>query len=311
MILTLSQLMFYGSYVNNRCLSFTKRMLLFLGRMSNTRPTHVKRFLDNFNSYASAARNAAWIVGVVLAVASFVWALSTADKIWKILTTCVCLALLYALIRAHSYRRRLKMTQKGFRYIHRLTHQLRNAFDESPLVAVVAEEGAAGLAEPLNAVRVEELQMMTLLQQILDNTAHCFREITGHSCTTSLILPGRSDSDGDYLQSVLYCSDADPERTQSPPKQRGGLCHMAFNAGAPMLFNDYEQEMKKGNFIVFRSDWGRWYLSGYMAHFKVDGERWGLLNIDSPRRNAFHDNQAELVAAFADACGLVFNLCDK
>jgi hypothetical protein len=271
-----------------------------------------EKVVEKFNYGSTTVRNVAWWVAGIGGTAAAVWEIRTADKTWKVVSAIIAVAFVYALIRAYSYRRRLKMVQKGFCYIHRLTHQLRDAFDKNRTTMAEGTTAlATALSKSISDSTVTEIQAVTLLQQVLDNAAHCFREITGQSCTATLILPGRSDNDGDYLESVLYCSDTDPERIKDTPKQKGGLCHKAFRADIPLLFDDYELEMKKGNFAQFRQDWKRWYLCGYMCHFKVNGERWGVLNLDSPKKRVFHQSQAELIAAFADTCGLVFNLCSE
>lgn len=268
-----------------------------------------KELLERFNSVSNTLRNLAWWLALGGGIAASWWGINRADKPWQVLSTVVSVAFIYSLIRAFSYRRRMKMVQNSFCYLHRLTHQLRDAFNPGPSTVQNDIVTATTVTLSISGNAAAELETMTLLQQILDNAAHCFREMTGSSITASLIMPGQDGQHGTYLESVLYCSDTDPERIRNKAKQKGGLSLKAFEADTPLLFRDYEAELKKGNFIQFREDWRKWYLSGFMAHFKVNGERWGVLNLDSPRKRVFHKNQSELVAAFADACGLVFNLC--
>jgi len=173
-----------------------------------------KEFLDKFNFISSIARNFSWWLALGCGVAAAWWGLKNADRPWQVLSTIVTVAFIYTLLRAFSYRRRLKMVQNSFCYLHKLTHQLRDAFNS----------GSAGIGDgaginkvltvPISDNTTAELETMTLLQQVLDNAAHCFREITGVSVTASLIMPGQDNKDGSYLESVLYCSDTDPERAR-------------------------------------------------------------------------------------------------
>ena len=224
------------------------------------------------------------------------------------------IALLYVIIRAYSYRRRLKLVQNGFRYIHNLIFQLRDGLPvQSEIVFIVLTASAEHetISESLSTLSPSDFALTGLLGSILNNAAHCFREMTNKSCTASLILVFRNETDGEHFQSVLYCSDTDPERIRGTCRQRGGLCKKAFDATSPVLFRDYMSEMRKGNFIQFRDDWKKWYRSGWMAGFNLAGKRFGLLNIDSTSNYAFHESQRELVSAFAEACELAFDLCQQ
>lgn len=270
-----------------------------------------------FVSMVGFIRNASWLAGIVIGLVSAVGMmiyLNRTDTALLITTFFSLILATYTAMRAFAYRRRNKRLIAALHYVHRLTHDMRNAFDRKPATQN-APESTTGFAIKLpnltNDPNDVTFEHVPYLRTILDNAAHCFREVTGKACYACLVMPHRDASNGEHLKSLLYCSDIDPERCSGSKPQRHGLAQVAYDANEPILFNDYEQELKKGNFSPNRSDWKKWYQSGFMTHFKVDGERFGVLVIDCRHRKAFRKSEANLVAAFADACGLIFNLCDE
>jgi hypothetical protein len=275
--------------------------------------------LAEWNFWLSLIKNGSWIVVVI---ASALYALAIKGQALSIIAIVSCGCLLWTSGRLFVLERRLKRLNGGFRYFHQLVHQLRDGFSSQEslkanlsFIPLPFSESSGKVPEvELKSAEPEDVEAVIihgLLRKVLDNTAHYFREVTGAHCTVSLILPFRSNEEIDYFLSVLYCSNVDPERVAGTVRQKAGLCFGAFAATKAMIYNNYEEEMRKGNFHPTRQDWQRWYASGIMTPFRAGGKRYGILNIDCKKTNVFRESHAEIAAGFADACGLVLNPCIK
>ena len=260
------------------------------------------RLTKSFESVTKIARDIGWWVGMITAVsATGFFFLKTQTQIAALLVL-VGVGSIYATIRAFVYRRRNKRILKGHRYVHQLMQELTGLYTRE-LGKPPCRDGTSHISSTcqkrLNA---------DALTAILDAAAHCFRETTGRPCTASLIMPCYSEHDGYYLKSVLYSSDTDSNRRKGVKPQKGGLTKEAMASNVPLYFSDYKRELTMEKFVIHRPDIFQWARSGFMSSFSVCGEKWGILNIDSPEKNAFHESHGELVAAFSEACALICTL---
>ncbi len=85
--------------------------------------------LQKFRALTALLKDLSWWIGLIGAVWSvifvYIWAF---DRLVLLIYFVVSCAGLYAGLRAYIYRRKNRRIYTSFRYIHRLTHNLRNAY---------------------------------------------------------------------------------------------------------------------------------------------------------------------------------------
>lgn len=270
-----------------------------------------EKFLAPFKEVTGVLKDIGWWLATLAAAFYFVRPYLGSQPANAGFHTASGILLFYALIRSIVYRRRNRRLYKAFRYVHQLMHKLRDHIgDELSHLDKLGDADIPDVPEEvLTKATIDSLTM--ILQDILDNASQCFRELTGLSCTSVLIMPERDEIHGNHFKSRLYSSDASNERIKSARPHKVGLVPMAFKSNDVCCFADLKEEMQKGNFVKRDpEDTFKWYRSAIMCHFKVCNDRWGVLVIDSPTVKAFRPYYNELLCAFSDALGLAFELSE-
>ena len=274
--------------------------------------------VDAFNKIVTTCKNLWTIGGIVglLTAAVYAWLIQN-PSLWYALPVALFGATTIGLfLYAERLRRKVERYYRCFDSIHLLTHQIRDTLDKEGAAidayATVDEKNQPeGSLDDLTERR-EDAALKELLVQILDKAQIAYSELTGKNVTALILMPCISELDGRHFKAYLYSGNACSNRKKSSSIIKGGLAQKAFNADAPLYFPNLKSEMQKGNFVKGRSADNpfQWYRSAVMAHFKVGGERYGVLSIDCVDEKAFREKQLPLLAAFADACALAFNLSD-
>ena len=264
--------------------------------------------LAPFREITGVLKDVGWWIGGAIAVVTVAKPYWDSVALSITLHTAAALFLLYALIRAVVYRRRNRRIYAALQHVHSLVHDLRNRLGELLRHSRAVDRGASLPPFDEGAQRTAVIQALTeSLQDILNSASRCFRDLTACPCTAVLIMPEQSQDDGKHFKARRYSDNAPPERTAKPRPHKSGLVIEAFREAQVVCCPDLSEEMKKGNFDKRgEGDPFKWYRSAMLCHFKVCGEPWGILAIDSPEVKIFRPYYNELICAFADACGLVF-----
>lgn len=269
-------------------------------------------FFDRFKIFRDATgllKDVLWWIAAAIAAATFLYTYS--GQLWLNVTMHITasLLMLYAVNQLMVYRTRNKKLYRSFVFIHKLVHDLRDTLGEELKAKKACSDQVKAEAEVNASTKADVEVLSVMLQRILDSASHCFKEVTGHPCTSVLIMPEHDSKLGDVFVSRMYSNNASPERTQSSKPHRLGLIPMAFEATDVTTFPQLKAELTKGNFDKRGNEEPlQWYSSAMMCHFRVAGEKWGVLSIDSPTQGALRSHYAHLLCSFADALGLAFEL---
>lgn len=261
-----------------------------------------------FREVTGVLKDVGWWLGGAVAVVTIAKPYWDSVALSITLHTAAAIFLLYALVRAIVYRRRNRRIYKATAFVHGLVHDLRNQIGCELTFMRQADKNGQLPAISEDVRRSATIQALSsALQEILDSASRCFQELTGAHCTAVLIMPEQSSEDGRHFKARLYSSNAPGERTKKPKPHKSGLVAQAFKEPQVVCCPDLVEEMKKGNFDKRGEDNPfKWYRAAMLCHFKVCGEPWGILAIDSPEVKIFRPYYNDLICAFADACGLVF-----
>jgi len=256
-------------------------------------------------------KDAFWLVGTVAAITYGIWNRLGPAYATHAFHALAGIGLVYCVIRAQVYRNRSHRLFTATRYVHRLMHEMRNRMGiEAKIFESLPANHQASISKEARIGAAAEV-LSGLLQMVLDSAESFFRELTGENCHAVLIMPHRSEDEGRHFKSVLYSRSTDPERIASTKPHRVGLIPEAFDDCGVVVVDDYEEEMRKGRLIPRDKDHPfKFYRSAILCHFKVSGERFGVLAVDSTVRKVFHHRCAELLCLFSDALGLSFELLD-
>lgn len=268
-----------------------------------------EKFLTPFREVTGVLKDIGWWLGgtvAFVALARPYWNTTAANIALHVGSG---LFLIYATIRALVYRRRNRRFYAALKYVHATIHDIRNILGKELQYLRNIDEFPDLPEEVLTDASIKSLH--EVLQGILDAASSCFRELTGYPCTAVLIMPEHSKEDGDHLKARLYSCNAPNERIKAAKPHKAGLVVQAFKSTSVICGSDLREEMKKGNFVKRDGEETfKWYSSTMLCHFKVCGEPWGVLAIDSPQPKNFRPYYGELICAFADACGLAFVLSE-
>lgn len=200
----------------------------------------------------------------------------------------------YFFIRSSVYRRRNNRIYQATKFIHTAIHNLRNRLGQELEYLDQFSEESTPTEEAMADASIQVLH--EVLQEIVNACSSFFRELTGHQCVAVLLMPERSEEDGAHFKARLYSINASRERTEQARPHKSGLIADAFKATGVLCCPDLKEEMKKGNFGKRGdNDPFKWYRSTMLCHFKVQGEPWGILSLDSPKIRAFRPHYAELL----------------
>lgn len=267
----------------------------------------VEKILGPFREVTGVLKDFGWWLGGVVAAIALIKPYWDSTGLSVTLHVAATIFLCYAFIRAVVYRGRNRRIYKALKYVHGVIHDLRNQVGEELKYREVADTGKSD--ERATDATIQSLHQA--LQNVLDAASGCFRELTGEACTAVLIMPAQSEEDGKHFKARLYSSNAPPERTKASRPHKSGLVTQAFKLPSVICSPDLRKEMEAGNFDKRdHEDPFKWYLSAILCHFKVSGEPWGVLAIDSPKAKAFRPYYNDLICAFADTCGLAFVLSE-
>lgn len=265
---------------------------------------------ENFRTVTGLLKDFGWwLAGIVAGVGVAISFLGQVAVGYAVL--CLTSILLgYAIVRIRSYRKRAQRFHSAMRFVHQLTHDIRDTLsDELGYLEKAVEDRFETVTED-EEEKASGASLHKCLQKILSSVSKCFKELTGTPCTAVLLMPEQDSEHGRHFLAMMYSNDASEERKDSKKAHRGGLVKEAFDSSQPLHFADFKVEVEKAKFVNSRGDRDpfRWYRSAVMTHFKVQGKPWGVLSVDSTEANTFIDEYREILCAFADACGIIFSL---
>lgn len=272
----------------------------------------MKDATENFRTLTGLLKDCWWWIALIVAgyfaLRESIGAQATSVSVHVV----SAILLFYVTVRAFVYRRRTKRIYKAFEYLHKVNHEIRDVLGKELGFLIDSDH------YKFDNVTEEELKtasddaLRNVLQMILDQTGYFFEEVTGAPCTAVLLMPEHDDQNGDHFRARLYSSNATRERVDSRPCHKQGLVFKAFQSTEAVLCKNLRSELKKGNFVRSRGDADpfKWYETALMAHFKVQGERWGVLSVDSKKKNIFYEEYKSILCAFADSCGIAFSLAE-
>jgi len=265
---------------------------------------------ERFRAFTGLLKDFGWWLAAIFAGVGIAISFLGQNAVNYAIHFLTSILLVYTILRISSYRKRAQRFHNAMRYVHQLTHDIRDTLgEELGFLERAADErfDSVSEAEEENALVAS---LHKCLQKVLNSASKCFKELTGKACTAVLLMPEQDQEHGRHFLAMVYSSDACEERKETKKAHRGGLVKEAFESGQALHFADFEVELKKAKFVNSRGDEDpfRWYRSAVMTHFKVQGEKWGVLSIDSIETNIFIDDYRQLLCAFADACGIVFSI---
>jgi hypothetical protein len=271
----------------------------------------LQRF-KNFREITGVLKDIGWwlasATAAALAIYSFLGKYATSAVAYLGAT----ILLFYAVVRVIAYRRKVKRMYRAMGFTHDTCHLVRDTLGKEMAYFEAAEAEVIQSTPPEALEEATSAALQELLQKILNNTSYAFRELTGRNCTAVLLMPQKTEADGWHFLTTLYSSDTSNERIEAQQPHKGGLVKQAFESNEALHFPDLSKELKKGNFVKARDDEDpfRWYRSAMMAHFKVQGARWGILSVDSTSTGAFSDDYKSFLCSFSDALAIAFSLAE-
>ena len=260
---------------------------------------------DSFKNFTGFCKDVSWWGGIALAVALFVYNYFNKD-VTHLSHAIAGIALVYMVMRVFAYRRKLKRVYKANQYVHSAAHFLRDALGEELSHADNASE------EAIDAVTDDEFETSSIaalnriLQSIVDNTAYAFREMTNRECTAVLLMPENDLRNGIIFKSKVYSSGTSRKRIASTKPHTSKFLRKVFDATGVIIVESFKDLLAKGEYDVTRNPDKpfEWHQSAILCHFKVQGQTWGILAVDSPSKRTFILEYGEILCAFADLCGL-------
>ncbi len=263
---------------------------------------------QGFKEVTDFLKNIGWWITTAVAFAYFFKSVLADTP--SVVIVLLSVFLIYSSVRAYVYRRRYRSICGSFEHLHSINKEIQTTLGTEISYLSSAEESLVDEVADSDKEKASAEVLHKLLQEILDCAARAFKEATSYECTAVLMMPEQSSEDGQHFIGRIYSRNVSNERLATRAPHKGGLIDDAFKSTDVHYYADLKKELHKGNFVKARKKDDNplsWYRSTVLTSFRVMGEPWGVLCIDSPVENAFRHDVTGLLPIFADACSIAFS----